>query len=102
MYLEDYAAEEQICILRHCRHLIAEVGSTSCNTWLMPNLCSVIELSLTGAEIPWGPVLDSAVRPIKFYRIIADRIEGTERRHDGDLSNSRCLRMLIFRFPLNR
>jgi len=100
MYLEDYAAEEQICILQHCRHLIAEVGSTSCNTWLMPNLCSVIELSLTGAEIPWGPVLDSAVRPIKFYRIIGDRIEGTERRHDGDLSKQPMPQDADFQIPI--
>jgi len=99
IYLEDYSPVDQISILQHARHLIAEVGSTSCNTWLMPNLCSIIELSLTGAEIPWGPVLDSAIRPLKFYRIVGDRVEGTAKRHDGDMSKSPMPQDADFHIP---
>ncbi len=86
LYLEDLRVEDQIKYLLACENLVCDVGSTSCNTWLMPHLQTVVELAISGSAIPWGPVLDSAVRPINFVRILGAPVPGTLKRFDGDVN----------------
>ena len=52
IYIEDLSLKEQIDIFASTKHLISELGSTSCNSILMPRY--VLESSLQGLKCLGG------------------------------------------------
>lgn len=84
--IEDLSLDDQFFLFSKCRLLITEVGSTACNSWLMPNLLAGIELCIDTVYGAWGLLLASSINNFVFYRVNGSKVPGSQKRWDGDSS----------------
>lgn len=86
--IEDLSLDEQFFLFSNCRLLITEVGSTACNSWLMPNLIAGLELCIDSVYGAWGLLLASSINNFTFYRVNGTKVMGSQTRWDGDASKA--------------
>jgi len=74
LYIEDLSPSQQITILANCRYLVAELGSSSCNSFLMPDLLSGLEISGPDVLGWWSMAIPAAVTGWTYYRLVGKSV----------------------------
>jgi len=81
--MDKLTLEEQHRIFLNAEAVIAEAGSNTINSWLMPFIKCGIELLPEDSLHPWGMCISSAINKYKFIRVDGKTVQNSQRRFDG-------------------